>query len=379
MSTAGQPTNYSFTLTRPQGNQYLEKISETLPAGLVGFIPAVTQCGEAQANAGTCPASSEIGTTTVTAGSGSPYSFSGHAYLTGPYAGAPYGLSIVVPSAAGPFNFGNVVTRATINVNPYTSRVTVTSALPLIVGGVPLRLRSINVNVTRPGFMHNPTNCGVLATETTLTSTFGSLQNISTPFQTSGCASLPYKPVFTAETTGPASHQNGVGFAVHITYPAGVYAYNASAFTELPVQLPSRLTTLQQACLAATFEANPATCPEHSFVGNANVTTPALPGVLRGDGVTIILVGHTLIKNGITSTNFSTLPDVPVSDFNLELPSGKFSLLGANGNLCSQSLLFPTTLTGQNGAVVKQNTLIAVKGCGLEVLSHKVNGKKVRR
>ena len=70
-------------------------------------------CGEAAANAGTCAATSQIGTVTVAAGAGSePYTFTGRAYLTGPYDGAPYGLSIVVPAVAGPYDLGEVVTRA---------------------------------------------------------------------------------------------------------------------------------------------------------------------------------------------------------------------------------------------------------------------------
>jgi hypothetical protein len=35
----------------------------------------------------------------------------------------------------------------------------------------------------------------------------------------------------------------------------------------------------------------------------------------------------------------------------------------AKGSLCGQNLLMPTTLTGQNGAQVKQITKIVVTGC----------------
>ena len=82
----------------------------------------MTLCSEAEANTGTCSANSQIGSAAVTAGSGpTPYPFTGgRVYLTGPYNGAPYGMSIVVPAVAGPFSLGNVVTRATINVEPYT-------------------------------------------------------------------------------------------------------------------------------------------------------------------------------------------------------------------------------------------------------------------
>lgn len=175
--TAAGHSSYSFSLARAEGQQYLQKVSTTLPSGVAGEIPDLTLCGEPQAAQGTCGSASKIGTATVTAGSGSsPYTFSGPVYMTGPYNGAPFGLSIAVPAVAGPFNLGTIVTRSTININPTTARVTAESVLPTIVKGIPIRMRSLNVDVNRQGFLLNPTNCAVEATESTLTSTFGALQ-----------------------------------------------------------------------------------------------------------------------------------------------------------------------------------------------------------
>lgn len=176
---AGAYDPASFTLTRSPGQQYLSQIATTLPAGLLGSISSVPLCAEPAASAGACPQSSEIGTVTVTAGAGSePYVFTGRAYLTGPYGGAPYGLSVVVPAVAGPYDLGEIVTRAGLSVGLYSGRAIVTSTLPSIVGGVPLRLRSLNVAISRPNFLFNPTSCSPLATESLLGSTAGASESL---------------------------------------------------------------------------------------------------------------------------------------------------------------------------------------------------------
>jgi hypothetical protein len=52
----------------------------------------------AEAGVGACGSVSQVGTVTVGAGPGTnPYYVNGKVYLTGPYKGAPFGLSIVVP------------------------------------------------------------------------------------------------------------------------------------------------------------------------------------------------------------------------------------------------------------------------------------------
>ncbi|MGD1058145.1 MAG: hypothetical protein ABR992_12125 [Solirubrobacteraceae bacterium] len=401
-ATGGAHTAYTFNLARAEGQQYLEKIKTTLPAGLVGEIPAITLCGEPGASKGECPTASKIGTATVTAGSGNfPYSFSGPVYMTGPYNGAPFGLSINVPAVAGPFNLGPVVTRSTININQTTARVTAETTLPTIVKGIPLRMRSLSVNVNKQGFLLNPTNCSAEATETSLTSTFGAVQSgLSSPFQAEGCGSLAFKPAFAASTSGKHSKTNGASLVTTITQAAG-QANIKSVLVTLPKALPSRLTTLQKACLAKTFEENPLSCAKvspGSEVGTATALTPTLPVVMKGpaflvshggeefpalelvlegDGVRIIVEGKTDIKKGITTTDFETAPDVPVSSITVNLPTGPHSALTTeqiNTNLCTAKLVMPTVITGQNGKQVKQNTVIAPTGCGVQIVGHKVVG-----
>jgi hypothetical protein len=81
------------------------------------------------------------------------------------------------------------------------------------------------------------------------------------------------------------------------------------------------------------------------------------------------VVGQTIIKHGVISAVFRSLPDVPISTLGLVLSADAHSLLAANlpakarWSLCGQRLAMPTAITGQNGAVVKQTTAIAISGC----------------
>jgi hypothetical protein len=393
-SGGGEATNFTLNLTRADGQQYLAGVHTVLPEGLVGKIPVVTQCAEPGASTGNCPASSQIGTVATKVGSGpTPASFSGAVYLTGPTEGAPFGMTMVVPATVGAFSLGNVIVRTKIEVDAHTARVAVSGKSPTIFKGIPLRLKALSVAITRQGFLINPTNCGPLATESTLTAQQGATQSVSTGFQANGCAALAFKPKFGASTGGKASRANGTSLVTKLNFhPKGVEANVKSVVVQLPKALPSRLSTLNHACLAAVFDANPGNCPANSKVGTARVKTPTLPGqlsgpayfvshggakfpdldlVLSGSGVTVILVGNTNIneKTNVTTTSFSSPPDVPFTGFELNLPAGPNSAVAANGNLCKQSLVMPTTITAQNGKVVRQNTRVAVTGCPVVVLS----------
>jgi uncharacterized repeat protein (TIGR01451 family) len=401
-TAAGASSSFSLTFSREDREQDLSGLQVHMPLGLVAKIAGIPRCGEAQANAGTCGPQSEIGTAESGAGPGGhPFFVKGRVFLTGPYKGAPFGLSVVTPAVAGPFNLGNVIVRSAINIDPHTAAVTVTSdPLPQIIDGVPLRLRKVNVNVNRSQFMLNPTNCSAQQVSATLSSAQGASAHVSSPFGIGGCTSLPFSPTFTASTEGHTSKAGGASLDVKITYPPGAYANIAKTVTDLPTALPSRLTTLQKACVDTVFEANPAACPEGSVVGHATAHTPLLNNplagpaylvshgnrafpdieiVLQGEGIMVVLDGQTEIKKGVTETTFQTLPDSPVSTFELILPEGPHSALAANGDLCTQSLFLPTTITGQNGAVIKQNTKLAVTGCApakpsLKVLHPKLKG-----
>jgi hypothetical protein len=392
---AGSFSPLTTTIGREDGNQQIQSVSLRMPPGLSGILKGVELCPEAQANAGTCSPNSLIGHTIVSVGlGGDPFSVTGgQVFLTEGYKGAPFGLSILNPAVAGPFDLGNVIVRAKVEVDPHTAALTVSTdesppyAIPHILDGIPLQIKHVNVLIDRPGFTFNPTSCAPQSIGATIKSAEGATASVQTPFQATNCASLKFAPKFSVSTAGKTSKANGASLSVKLTYPsapAGTYANLAKVKVSLPKQLPSRLTTLQKACTAAAFEANPASCPKESVVGQAKVITPLLPVpltgpayfvshggeafpdltiVLKGYGVTVDLIGNTAIKNGVTTSTFKATPDVPFSSFELNLPQGKFSALAANANLCKSKLTMPSEFIAQNGAELHQQTKISVTGC----------------
>jgi hypothetical protein len=419
---AGGFTPFTLTMSREDGQQTLRSVSLRMPPGLSGLLTGVELCPEAQADEGTCGPNSLIGETTVSVGVGDqPFTVKGgRVYLTGPYEGAPFGLSIVNPAKAGPYDLEKtpsrhptcdcIVVRSKIEVNPTTAGLTVTSDneppynIPTMIEGIPLEIQHVNVTITRPGFTFNPTDCSPLSIAGELHSTEGATDSLSVPFQATNCASLGFKPRFSASTSGKTSRANGASLHVKLTYPKapfGSQANIAKVKVDLPKQLPSRLTTLQKACIAATFDANPASCPPASIVGRAKAITPLIPVplegpayfvshggakfpelivVLEGYGVRIDLHGETFIsKAGITSSTFATVPDQPVGSFELTLPEGKDSALAANGDLCKSKLAMPTAFVAQNGAEIHESTKIGVTGCPKSKKARKAAGKRRKR
>ena len=400
---AGSYTPFTLSFSRADSDQEIAGLSVTLPPGLLAKTAGVPLCtnselaaaaastGAAQQAVPSCPAGSQLGSVQAGAGAGpKPFFLTGKAYLTGPYNGGPYGLAVIIPVLAGPFDLGTVVVRASLRIDPHTAQVTVLSdPFPTILQGIPVRLRQVNTLITRENFTLNPTSCDPQTLTATLTSTQGLTATSSQHFQVNSCEHLPFKPVFKASTQAKASKAGGASLTVTITSTPG-QANIAKVKAQLPKQLPSRLTTLQQACLAAVFETNPAACPPASIVGSATATTPLLASpltgpayivshggaafpdleiVLQGENITLILDGNTNIKNGITTSTFNTIPDAPVTSFQLTLPQGPHSILATNlpphdnYNLCTTKLTMPTTITAQNNTQTTQNTNITTTNC----------------
>jgi hypothetical protein len=408
---AGSFSPLTTTISRADGNQNIQTVQLHMAPGMSGILAGVPLCPEAQANAGTCGPESLIGETIVSVGlGGDPYTVTGgKVYLTEKYQGGSFGLSIVNPADAGPFHLGKVIVRARIEIDPRTAALTITTGqIPHIIDGFPLQIKHVNVLINRPGFTFNPTNCNPMSITGTIGAVEGATSPVSDPFQVTNCATLGFAPKLSVITGAKSSKVNGAGLFFKISYPKGAQG-NESWFNEakfdIPRQLPARLTTIQKACIAATFEADRGACPAASIIGHAVVHTPVLPVplegpvyfvsyggakfpdavlVLDGYGVHIELHGETFIGKGITSATFRNTPDVPFESIEVSIPTGPFSEFGPNlpekarYSFCGQKLKMPTLFKAQNGLEIHQQTPISVTGCP-KAKKHKKKKKKGRK
>ncbi len=390
---AGAFTGFQLELTHRDGDQALSGLSMHLPAGSAAMLSSVQLCSSTQAAASACPAGSEVGHATAVAGLGTEpiLQEGGRVFITGPYGGAPFGLEIVTPAKAGPFDLGFVTVRSKLFIDPHDASVTIVSdPLPTQIRGIPLQLKRILVSVDRPGFQFNGTSCDPTSITGTITGDEGASVPVSNAFQLGGCEGLPFAPKLSASVDGHASRTNGVTFRVTVESGGLGQANIKKVNLQIPVQLPSRLTTLQKACTEATFAANPANCSPESIIGTATIRTPVLSSpltgpaylvsrggagfpdvefVLQGEGVVVVLDGQTDIKNGITYSKFESAPDAPFTTFETVLPAGPKSVFSAYTpatpyDLCTTKLVMPTTIVSQSNQLLQQETPIPTLGCG---------------
>jgi hypothetical protein len=386
---AGTDSSFLLRLTRGDKDQELGSLTVDMPTGLLGRIANTTLCPDGAANAGACQEVSKVGSVTVGAGAGTNpfYITNGRAYITGPYKGAPYGLSIVVPAVAGPFDLGNVVVRAAIHVDRRTAALKVVSnPLPTILEGIPLDVRDVRVAIDRAHFIVNPTSCAPKRIAATVKSTQGAVAHPGSRFQALECANLRLAPKMTL-TVGAKRHTRaGVSTPITATLTQGKGQTNLrSVSVTLPGTLNARLPVINRACKLAEFEAGH--CGNGAKAGTAVAVTPLLRDPLRGSvyfvknpkrilpdlmvalrgQVSLDLTAKVSIPGGKRlGTRFDTIPDAPITKFTLRLVSGRNGPLGIVTNLCSAKARAATAkigYRGHNGDVLQTTPHLKIHGC----------------
>ncbi len=390
---AGRHTGFVLRANRPDASQVIDGLSLRMPTGVLAKLKGVPQCADAAASAGTCPESSRVGTATVGAGPGShPFFLSGGVYLTGPYKKGPFGLSVAVPAKAGPFDLGLVVVRQQLLVDPVDAHVNVVSdPLPTVVKGVPVRMRSLNVDVDRRDFVLNPTSCKAKTILATFKAPNGSVFTATSPFGAANCAALGLKPKLGLRLTGRKQMTDGK----HPGVKAVVLQRRGDANLErvevrLPLSLALDPDNAQALCEFKDGIKPDPTCPEGSIVGRAVARTPLLEQPLSGpvyfvknvrvdpktgrsirtlpmlviplrgeNGIRLNLKGTSNVSSSDQLVNtFAAIPDAPVSRFDLTIQGGKNGILVVNGNACRRKQVANVEIDGQNNKTSDRNTTI---------------------
>jgi hypothetical protein len=395
---AGDFSPFVARFSRSDSDQMLGKIDLDLPPGLLAKVAGVPLCGAAQADAGACAAGSRVGTVTVAAGPGSaPYHLQGPVFLSGPYGGAPYSLAIVVPAKAGPFDLGTVVVRQALAIDPVDAHITATlgesrvyetdgslvrtvpGAIPSVVGGVPVRLRTVDVALDRPGFTVNPTSCEERRIVANVVSLAGAQAQPSVRFQVGDCAGLGFGPKLALSLSGSTHRSANPPLRAVLTARKGE-ANIGKAVVTLPKTQFLDQDHIRTICTRVQYAAD--NCPKASVYGYAKAWTPLLDQPLQGpvylrsssnelpdlvaalDGpIEIDLAGRIDSVNSRMRTTFWAVPDAPVTKFVLRMQGGKKGLLVNNTELCEAKPRAKAEFTGHNGRSSVSNPLVKVE-CG---------------
>jgi len=405
---------FSFDLTRGDRQDVITGLEAGLPGGLLASVKDVPLCSDADANAGTCPVGSRVGSATVAAGPGdSPFYLRDQPVsLTGPYKDAPYGLVIAAHAVAGPFDLGTVVVRQELRIDPNDAHATVVSdPVPTSRDGVPFRVRRVHVVVDRPGFMRSPSSCGPLTISTNVFSAGGQTANLTSPMRFTGCDKLAFAPKLALKLTGAKEAKVGghPGFEALVTQQPGEAGIKSVTVT-LPLSLALDPNNAESDSLCEYLDGLRDQCPAKSVIGSVTAISPLLKtpvngkvyfvkGVrtdpktgrqirtlptflveLRGE-VNINLRGTNSVPDNkhLTGT-FSMIPDAPISSFSLKLNGGKKGILvitDGNDNICSVPQKPFLAAQGHNGKRYDTVTTMSVE-CPLAVASRTFTNSSVK-
>lgn len=370
---AGRPNAISATVSREDGEQLPRRFSIALPVGLGAALGSIEPCPEVAAASGACPPASRSGSVVARVGSGiDPATLRGSVYLTGPYRRAPFGLVMAFPATIGPFRLGAMVVRAALPVDGATGRVSVVSdPLPAMVEGVPIRFRSIELALDRPGLIRNPTSCGDRSADGSLESQAGDSAVVASAFVVKGCRRLGFRPRIAMDLDARRGAERAQ-LRVSARFPRGDSSLRRMQLT-LPPDLKLRTSGLGAIC--SRFDAAIGACPGGSAVGAAIARSPLFDERLIGSvyvvqppdsgqpdlgvsltaaGVRLSLTGHVSSRHGRLVTDLAGLPDMPLSSLSLVLGDRKSELLSLKRDPCADGaprrIAARARLVAQNGA-----------------------------
>jgi hypothetical protein len=382
-SQAGGFSDFALQLDRDDGDQFLGDLGFTMPPGFTGSLVGISYCSEAAIHQATinpgrtelanpsCPVSSQIGTTDVAAGPGShPFNVRGRIYFSGPLKGAPLSLVAITPALAGPYDYGTQVVRVALHVDPLDAHVrAVSDTVPSIIGGVPIRLRTIRVNLDRPNFIINPTSCGATTIHSEGIGDQGTVTGFDSYFHPVNCFSLGFKPTMTMRQAGGRkdtrrARNPELQFDL-TTRPGDANIKSLSVTLSSAFEIDQR--HLGNICSEKELVATQ--CAGRTPIGMATTTTPLLDRPLEGPAYAVsgsgglprlafILNGQVnlvpradtvTVNGGRLQTTVPVVPDASIGHFHLTVFGGKTGYLINTRDICVHTPVTRVAYTAQSG------------------------------
>jgi len=263
-----------------------------------------------------------------------------------------------------------VVVRVALHVDPLTAQVSaVSDTVPSIIGGIPIRMRSIQVNIDRPHFTINPTNCSPFSVDSQGIGDQGTVAEFSSYFQVVNCATLPFKPKLRVRMLGghkktKRSQDPSLRFDLNTRHGD---ANIKSVAVTLPKAFAVDQRHLGNICSKSQLAAEH--CAGRQAIGKVEVHTPLLDQPLKGPAYAVsgfgklphlafILAGQVTIipeaesssvNKGHLKTVVPVVPDAPIGHFRLTILGGQHGYITNTRSLCASPPVTTVEYRSQSG------------------------------
>lgn len=362
-------------------------VTISLAPGLLANPSVAPACSEADLAADACPATSQIGSGTVTAtvpGLLGPTSADAAAklYNVVPRDGEAGRIGMVTAAVAGLLGRSATSGPVALRTTPDVGADITFADLPRTIGGTDHQVTRIRLTVdgtvNGKAFTRNPTSCAPATTRLRVTSYEApdSPATAESTFTPTGCDTLPFAPRLGAAAT-ISGWDGAVELTTTILQADGEAAARRARLT-LPGGLAPRWSTLNKACSLA----DPAACPASATIGSARATTPLLAQPLAGRVVLlssanglprtavvfpapfpITLIGTTEFDGSSFVNAFDGQPDAPLSSVTVKLDGGPGSLLKNGWVLCHGAPAMSGEFLAHSGRTATASAPVNVAGC----------------
>jgi hypothetical protein len=268
--------------------------------------------------------------------------------------------------------------------------IAISDTVPSIIGGVPIRMRSIRVSINKPNFMISPTNCSPFAVGSQGIGDQGTIADFSSYFHADDCANLGFGPKFRIrQMGGPKGTRRAVNPELKIdltTRPGDANVKSISVTLSSAFEIDQR--HLGNIC--SERELTEKQCAGRTPIGMARTTTPLLDQPLEGPVYAVsgsgglprlafLLNGQVdlvpradteTVGGGRLKTTVPVVPDAPIGHFEMTVFGGRRGYLINTRDLCAQTPVTRVSYTTQNGRTQTESAKVKA-ACGKRAARHK--------